>query len=338
MWRMFGREKRSGLDVESILLSMLKILTEGNSGTLKELLHLCSSCFGDGELSVVSNDGRQVIATTREDVECAREVAFHIKDVTKRFYYFREEVNGMLFLDKINCIRVIPLSPMGGEFTVLVVEQENNVDECSERILDMLSIATRIHLQETRNISVLKKDSLTKLGNRDGLKEHLCELLSEEQSDVYVGIFALRNMPVIGLKEGYIKANDMVCTIASIINRYFVDFTYRINEYKFAIVQCGSVYNIVSRMQDCMDELSNSFPTVNICGVIAPCDTEFYRTMYISEKASDEEVADNTVILIREVDSMFDIREDERLLFLNTKKDKEETIYTTVEYPTAEEE
>lgn len=325
-------------DNDSVIYSMIKILTEGNSQTLCELLHLIASCFGEAYLSVVAVDERRVVATTRENVPYAEDVAFRVKNPQKRFYYFKEEENGMLFAKEVGCIRIYPLSAMGGEECFLMVEQKESVDNSSERMLDMVSIATRIHLQEISRQDILKKDVLTGLGNRDSLQNTLSEFTPDECKDVYIGIYSMCNLQELVIKEGMVSVDGVLCHAAGIIEGYFSERTYRVSDSKFCVWQKASAYEVVSVMQDCLDRLIETLPKVEFCCVATPSISGYYKAMYLCEKASDTEKGD-TVLLIREKDVIFDIGEEEKTLFIAAiqKKKDEKGIYEEVEYPREEE-
>lgn len=321
-------------DTDSVVFSMIKVLTEGTEKTLQEVLYLMESCFGEGELSVVSCKDRRVIATTREDVDCSREVAFRVKDAWKRFYYFKEEENGMYFVEDIGCIRIYPLASMGGEDCFLMVEQHENIDSSTERMLDMVSIATRIHLQEVNRQSILKTDILTGLGNRDSLQSALADFAPEDSKDIYVGIFSLCNMQELVVKEGMVSVENVICKIAATICEFFPEHVYRVSDYKFCIWQKGGVYEVVSLMQDCLDKLIELLPKMEFSCVVTPSLAGYYKALYLCEKASDTEKGD-TVVLIREANTLFDIGELETSLFVQAlhKKREEKGIYEEVDYP-----
>ena len=334
MRNIFGKGAVSDKEITSAIMSMIKILTEGNEGTLKELLHLCEPYFGDSNLSVVTSEERNVLATTREDDSCSQAVAYKVKDTKKRFYYFREERNGMLFLENVNCIRIYPLSSMGGESSFMMVEQNESVDVGNERIIDIISIATRIHLQEVNKAKFLEKDILTGVGNRDALKNILTGLSLEDSKDSYIGIYSLGNMSEIGVREGYTSVDGILCKAVDIICKHFDSSAYRVSDYKFCVWLKGSLYDVVSKLQDCLDELLSVLPKVKICSIVTPCITGYYKAMYLCEKASDDCGGDgDMVVLIRETDSVFEVGEEEKLLFLAAgMKRKEEAVYETVDY------
>lgn len=336
---MLGQRKRfrdyiTQKDNHSVLCSMIKVLTEGNKKTLRELLFLLLSCFGEAELSVVSSNTRCVVATTREDEKCAEDVALRVKDPQKRFYYFREEENGMFFVKGIGCIRIYPLSSMGGEECFLMVEQKENMDNSSERMLDIVSIATRIHLQEVSRQDLLKKDILTGLGNRDSLQEVLTGFTPEECRDVYIGIYSICNLQELVITEGMVSVDSTIRHVADVIDEYFHGQTYRVGDYKFCVWQKGGTYEIVSTMQTCLDKLFENLPKVEFCCVATPSISGYYKAMYLCEKASDVEKGD-TVLLIREKDVVFDIGETETGLFMAAIQRKKEGkgIYEEVCYP-----
>ena len=190
-------------DAQNVTLAMIKVLTEGRGDSLRELLFMCSPYFGDGELSIIRSNERSIVASTYEEVYHARteNVALYVKEVDKKRHYLKMGENGLFFPKGVECIRIYPLAPMGGAKSFLLVEQSENIDNHSERMLDVLSIATRIYLQEINQYRAMKTDYLTGLGNRDALMDFLENV--DVRKEGYLAMYGLLDVPQ------YVEDGDM---------------------------------------------------------------------------------------------------------------------------------
>lgn len=305
-------------EVSQTILAMIKVLTEGTQGTLRELLFMCAPYFRDGELSVLKSDSRTIIATTHEAVYYSRveNVALYVKDVKKKEYYLKEEDNGMFFSKGVGCIRIVPLKTMGGAECFLMVEQDKNGDMSTERMLDMISIATRIHLQEMNSLNAMKVDRFTGLGNRDAFVDFIKEV--DISRECYIGFFAVRNMHGIVEREGMTKVECLVGKLAAVLEDKCKDNVFRVRDGGFCVVRYGPLYSVISLFQDCVDRLVSGEEPASISCVALRWMDEPYRLLYLLEKASDENSSD-AVVYIREKEAYFDVGEEEKLLFLDMR-------------------
>lgn len=340
--RSFFKQK-NGFSQEKLVMSMLRILSERDKGYLRELLFMCAEYYGNSTLSIICTEDRTIIATTAplDCIEVVGDVALRLKNTDKRYHYFRNEKNGLYFRPGINCIRVIPLQNTGNKAHFLMVEQEKSLNPDMERVISLLSLATEIHLFEGINILAGKKDFLTGVKNRDALMDKLCEAVSL-QEEHYLGMFFLENMAALNEKEGTLRVNDILRRSCEIMKKYFQDDVYRISGAKIGVWQKGGLYTVVSKLQDCLEELMLAFPQVAYGCVASPGTEEIYKTMYLCEKFIDKnEGTVGTVIVIREPEADFEDREEVKYYFLERSAhenmtEEEPLVYEEVPYEKTE--
>ncbi len=318
-------------DVQNVTLAMIKVLTEGRGDSLRELLFMCSPYFGDGELSIIRSNERSIVASTYEEVYHARteNVALYVKEVDKKRHYLKMGENGLFFPKGVECIRIYPLAPMGGAKSFLLVEQSENIDNHSERMLDVLSIATRIYLQEINQYRAMKTDYLTGLGNRDALMDFLENV--DVRKEGYLAMYGLLDVPQYVEDGDMTKLHMIMGNMADILTEAFGKEVFRVGDGKICVWSSGNMYEIVSTLQDCLDKMVTMENGVHIACVVNRYGGELYKSLYLCEKACDEDMGD-AVMLVREEDGLFDVSEEEKMLFLGmenvfNQKEKDSAFY-----------
>lgn len=337
---LFKRDFENKKEAARTIMLMLKVLTEGKQETLRELLFMCMPYFGDGQVSVLKSDSRALVATTYETpfYERIQNVALYIRDVGRKSHYLREEDNGMFFPKGKDCIRVYPLKEMGGESCFLMVEQEKNEDLSTDRMIDVISIATRIHLQEINSYLAMKTDRLTGLGNRDALIEHLMQ--TDTSRECYLSLYSIQNIRQMADKEGMTKAESLVCKAAELLEGKCKGNVFRVRDGALCVCIYGKLYDVMSLLQDCLDEITNIDMQMKISCVVVRIADEPYKLLYLCEKEIDKENGD-AVIFVREKEVSMDISEEEKLFFLGVKPiehEEPDKEYFYEEYEKADEE
>lgn len=322
---MFGeifKQKTNPLKMDDLAV-MVRILAEGNEGSLGEILYMALSYAGEGHLSVVSTSSREVIASTREKEEWPqlKNIALRFRDLTKKQMHFREEEGSLLFPDHINYLYLHPLfSEMaGGAFLMMELQRKGN--ELPPRVLDVITVAARFHLMELTSMKYMRTDALTGLKNRDAFIDRLGQLMEEKEG--YMGMLTIAGLPRYADKHGMSVADGLIREVAGYMKGHFKGEVYHFGSGKFAVYREVPLYDMVGCMQDILDAVSVKHPQVDFGCVVTKRTSKLYKMLYLCEQASISEYGD-VVMVVRDVDGEFEVPVTEQLYYLGMKKDKEE--------------
>lgn len=294
----FSQSKVTGAECKDIVFSMVRILAQKEGDAVSELLGMICPYFGEESvLSVVESSYRDIISTTESQgaTEALKKTAASIKDVENRRHYFREEKNGIFFRIPHNCVRIIPFREMGERTCFLMVEQAKSIEPGLDRCIEVLEIAVRMELYEYVAQKNASMDFKTKLPTRDLLVKKLREM---EGTQCFLGMFYLLNGDDIGLAEGIAGLDRVLYDVSRVVERFFSRQCYMVADRKLAVWSVGSMFEIASRLQLCMDAIVSQVPDAKMGCVLSPMVDEIYRAMYLCERAC-EDVSKDTVLVIR---------------------------------------
>ena len=308
------KKKKVNIETQKDLVySMVRVVAQDQGDVLYELLELMAPFYGEGSvLSVIENESRDVLATTREeDKEPIKHTASGVKDVKNAHRYVREEKNAMYFRSPFTSIQVIPFRSIGKKGAFLLVEQERILEPSLERCFEVLEIATRMRMYEYLAKKNATVDRKTLLPNRDMLVAQM----KKADKEMYLGMFTLLNKDGIGLQEGVAGIDRAMYDMADVLRRAFSKDCYQVADNKIGVLIKGPAFEAAGALQECLDTLVESHPSLKVGAVLSPMADEVYRIMYLCEKAC-ESCAVDTVLVIRNAEE-----------YLNTGGEIVEMIY-----------
>ena len=287
---------------------LMDILVYNDSDILIEALTVLSMHFGNCDITVLDSK-RGVVGSTLTNVDY---IEMAKKSVSARpFTDTISEVRSKELREGVNMVTIIPLTYNGNIAYYLLVEQYGKSgharldDSLMSKVFGMLSIVIRVHIYEHNAANIAYMDSVTNLGNRDGLIRYLQKKALKIGDDICKS-YSLIMVKILNMWDVSRKIPGYGQPVVDELTRKVAfdmlqfnggDNVYRISHDSLVIVYENDLYNTKMAAENLIEELSEAAAPFTFCAVVTSVTVEPHTCIYACECGIRSRV--NTVTFIR---------------------------------------